>query len=63
MGRIKTQLVKRLTIQLVRENKDKIKPDFNLNKKVVDELMKGGSKKLRNSVAGYVTRLAKKGTE
>ena len=63
MGRIKTQLVKRLTIQLVRENKDKIKPDFTANKKVVDELMKGGSKKLRNSVAGYVTRLAKKGTE
>ena len=65
MGRIKTQMIKRLTLQLIKEyGKDTFKPDFNENKKLVaDRLSTESSKKIRNSIAGYVTRLVKKGVE
>ena len=63
MGRIKTQLVKRLTIQLLKEFGPRFKADFEENKKVVNVLLDVESKKIRNSIAGYVTRLVKKGTE
>ena len=63
MGRIKTQLVKRITEQLMRLHYERFKPDFNENKKIVSELLLVESNKLRNSIAGYVTRLVKKGKE
>ena len=59
MGRIKTQLVKRTTLQLIEENADKFKTDFDENKKIVEELANIPSKKLRNIIAGYATRLTK----
>ena len=59
MGRIKTTPIKRISQKLVREHKDKFKPDFTKNKKIVDELLDVPSKKLRNVIAGYVTRLVK----
>ncbi|MBI2546045.1 30S ribosomal protein S17e [Candidatus Woesearchaeota archaeon] len=65
MGRIKTQMIKRLTLQLIKEyGRDTFRPDFNENKKLVaDRLSTESSKKIRNSIAGYVTRLVKKGVE
>jgi len=60
MGRIKTKLLKRTGEKLYSENKDKFKKDFKDNKKTVDELMDIPSKKLRNILAGYVTRLVKR---
>ncbi len=59
MGRIKTKLVKRLTIDLVKQYKDMFTNDFTKNKEVVVKLLSGTSKKIRNVVAGYVTRLMK----
>ncbi len=59
MGRIKTTPIKRISQKLVRENKDKFKPDFAKNKKLVTEMLDVPSKKLRNIIAGYVTRLVK----
>ena len=61
MGRIKTQLVKRGTHDLIEQNPDKFKKDFVENKVIVDELADVPSKKLRNIIAGYATRLMKKG--
>ena len=61
MGRIKTVLVKRVAVELVRENKDGFKKSFDENKKMVDKLTTTKSKKLRNVITGYVTRLVKKG--
>ncbi len=63
MGRIKTQLVKRLTMQLIKEHPGKFKNDFNENKLLVNGKLTVVSKRIRNSIAGYVTRLTKKGTE
>jgi len=59
MGRIKTQLAKRTTLGLYSEHKEKFKKDFEENKKIVVELADFPSKKIRNVVAGYLTRLVK----
>lgn len=60
MGRIKTTLVKRVSNVLVREHRKDLKKNFEDNKKIVDELASIPSKKLRNVIAGYVTRLMKR---
>lgn len=59
MGRIKTILIKRTALKLFKDNKSKFKKDFSKNKKIVEELAEIPSKKLRNVIAGYVTRLVK----
>jgi len=60
MGRIKTKLIKRLTLEFFERHKDKLTEDFKANKKIVEEFMAGTSKKMRNVIAGYATRLKKK---
>lgn len=57
MGRIKTQLIKRLGTEIVKKAEDRLSTDFDENKPVVAELLGEASKKMRNTVAGYVTRL------
>lgn len=59
MGRIKTQLVKRITHQLMEKHEDLFSNDFAKNKKSVEELLDVSSKKIRNIIAGYLTRLKK----
>jgi len=59
MGRIKNTQIKRMTKKLMELYGDKIEPDFNKNKKLIDGFVVFGSKKLRNVVAGYATRLAR----
>ena len=61
MGRIKTVLIKRQTKDLLRKYGEQFTSDFSQNKVLVTQYMKIPSKKLRNIVAGYVTRLKKKG--
>ena len=63
MGRIKTALIKRLTQQLIKEHGNEFKKDFNENKIVVEKFMNVPSKKMKNLIAGYVTRLMKAGQE
>lgn len=59
MGRIKTQVIKRLTREIMGRYEDKLTDDFEKNKLAIISLTGLSSKKLRNSVAGYVTRLVK----
>ena len=60
MGRIKTKMIKRLTFELIKRHRDRFTTLFEENKKVVREYLgDDSSKKIRNSVAGYVTRLMK----
>ena len=61
MGRIKTQLVKRITNDLMVKHGDSLKTDFDQNKKVVEEHVTQASRKIRNTIAGYATRLKKSG--
>ena len=59
MGRIKTKLVKRISFDLLEHHKDKLSTSFEENKTFITELLDDPNKKIRNSVAGYVTRLMK----
>jgi len=63
MGRIKTALIKRITHELVDKYKKDCTPDFNHNKKVVSSHTDVQSKKIRNTIAGYVSRIMKKEAE
>ncbi|MCP3684216.1 MAG: 30S ribosomal protein S17e [bacterium] len=57
MGRIKTQLVKRTTQQLMDRHGTEMTADFDKNKELVSKFLKTSSKKTRNVIAGYATRL------
>ncbi len=59
MGRVKTKLVKRTAVKLLRNNKDKFTDDFSKNNPVVNDLLHNPNKKLRNIVSGYITRLVR----
>jgi len=61
MGRVRTRKVKVLAREILKTFPDRVTTDFELNKKLVGEVLVGRvSKKLRNKVAGYLTALAKK---
>ena len=60
MGRIGTKLIKRNAKMILNSNPSKFSKDFEANKKAVVEAAEIRSKKLRNTIAGYVTRLVKK---
>jgi small subunit ribosomal protein S17e len=59
MGRIKTTPVKRVTKAIFDKYSDEFTDDYTENKKVVQSHATFYSKKLRNIVSGYVTRLKK----
>ena len=59
MGRIKTMLIKRTTKEIMAKYNDDFIVDFEQNKRVLDAKMKISSKKMRNVIAGYATRLKK----
>lgn len=63
MGRIKTTLIKRTALKLFEQHKKEFKADFNENKKLVEGFADIPSKKLKNVIAGYITRLVKQETE
>jgi small subunit ribosomal protein S17e len=59
LGRIKTKKIKRNTQKIYSENSDKITNDYSKNKEIINQKYKISSKKLRNTIAGYCTRLKK----
>lgn len=59
MGRIKTQLIKRTTLKLLGAHRESFTKNFDENKKVVQDMLSDPTKKLRNVIAGYATRLVK----
>ena len=56
MGRIKSKLVKRTGASLLKEE-NKFSSDFKENKKLLKTLET--SKKIKNKIAGYLTRIKK----
>lgn len=63
MGRIKTTLIKRNALKLYSLHRQSFKKNFQENKKLIEQFIDVPSKKLRNIIAGYITRLAKKDKE
>lgn len=59
MGRIKTMRIKRNTFELFNRHKDDFVTDFSENKILVRKFANVPSKKIRNILAGYLTRLEK----
>ena len=59
MGRIKTTMIKRKTKELLNLHGQKFTTDFEQNKTLTNQYTRGGSKKIRNIIAGYMTRLNK----
>jgi len=60
MGRIKTTLVKRSTKELLETYGENFTTDFSENKALLANFMEVRSKRLRNIIAGYMTRLKKR---
>ena len=56
MGRIKSIPVKNLGNELIAEHGERFTTDFDENKRVVDDVKKIASKKIRNTVTGYITK-------
>ena len=57
MGRIKTKLIKRVSQELIKEHGESFTKNFDENKLVAQQHADIPSKKIRNIIAGYITRL------
>jgi len=57
MGRVKSLLIKRTAKELLRNNNALFNDNFDHNKKLLTIILP--SKRMRNSIAGYITRLKK----
>jgi len=57
LGKVRPDQVKKIARELVRRYPDKFTLDFENNKKLVESLTKVSSTRLRNRIAGYITRL------
>jgi len=57
MGRIKTALIKRTAQQLIEKNPELFSTSFEENKQALKGVFP--SKRMRNIIAGYITRLKK----
>ena len=57
MGRIKSTLIKRTARQLIKTSPETFNSSFEENKKALGNTMP--SKRMRNMIAGYISRLKK----
>lgn len=60
MGKIRPTYIKRIAEDLVKKFPGRFTTDFENNKKVVAELADITTVKMRNRIAGYVTRTVRK---
>ena len=56
MGKVKTEQIKHLAKQLIDRFPEQFSTNFDDNKRMVDELTEGATTRVRNQVAGYITR-------
>jgi small subunit ribosomal protein S17e len=56
MGKVKTEQVKHLAKELIMRFPDKFSTSFDENKHAVTALTIGATTRVRNQVAGYITR-------
>lgn len=61
MGRIKTAKIKSSSEEIYNKYNSKFKLDFEENKQVLKKITEIPSKKTRNVIAGYITKLVKQG--
>jgi len=56
VGKVKTEQIKHLAKELISTYPNKFTTNFDDNKRIVDELTDGATTRVRNQVAGYITR-------
>jgi len=59
MGKIRQGFIKRVARELFNKYPNEFTRDFEHNKKKVQELTNVTSKKIRNRIAGYITKLVR----
>lgn len=57
MGKVRPEKVKKVARELLKRYPDKFTGDFEGNKKALATVVETSSTRLRNRIAGYVTRL------
>jgi small subunit ribosomal protein S17e len=57
LGKVRTEKVKKIARELVRQHPNKFTADFKNNQELVKSLTIISSTRLRNRIAGYITRL------
>jgi len=60
MGRIKQMFVKRVAMEIYNAHKDELGTNFEENKKKVNEYADIESNRIRNKIAGYLTKYVKR---
>jgi small subunit ribosomal protein S17e len=56
LGKVKTEQIKHLAKELITKFPDNFNDNFDDNKRLVSELTEGTTTRVRNQVAGYITR-------
>jgi small subunit ribosomal protein S17e len=56
LGKVKTEQIKRLAKELITRFPEMFSTNFDENKHIVSELTEGATTRVRNQVAGYITR-------
>ena len=56
MGKVKTEQIKRIGKELMARYPEEFGNNFDDNKQMVNQLTKGATPKVRNQIAGYITR-------
>ncbi len=59
MGKVRTEMIKRISLELIEKYPYSFQPKFEPNKQFLKEIGLDVSKKLRNKIAGYVTTIVK----
>jgi len=57
LGKVRPERVKKIAKEMLKRYPDKFTTDFENNKKILGSLSKISSVRLRNRIAGYITRL------
>jgi len=56
LGNVRTEQIKRTAKELIKRFPDKFSNNFENNKHLVNGLVHGGTPKVLNQIAGYITR-------
>jgi len=59
LGKVRTEMIKRISLELIERYPYSFGTDFEPNKQFLKQVGLDVSKKLRNKVAGYVTTIVK----
>ena len=59
VGKVRTETIKRIAKDLLERYPDKFTVGYEANRQIIDQIVDSRSKRLRNRISGYVTRLKK----